>query len=228
MIAVGVCAAWLLSMSLLPALIVVLPVKHVTRGKALELWMSCVGRVANRGNDCVCWWTMTAVVLIIASFIPDNRIGEQWHEYFDDTFSVQRAIDKTAQYMGGLHLIHYDLRSGKEDGLHAPEYLRDVEAFALWLEQQPEVANVDRLTQLLARLHMNMHADDVTARVLPDNRELAAQLLLLYELSLPLGMGLENTVDMRRRASRMTVSLKRTDSETADRLRSTCRRLAKH
>jgi len=212
MIAVGVCAAWLLSMSLLPALIVVLPVKHVTRGKALELWMSALAEwlIGQRLRVLV---TMTAVVLIIASFIPDNRIGEQWHEYFDDTFSVQRAIDKTAQYMGGLHLIHYDLRSGKEDGLHAPEYLRDVEAFALWLEQQPEVANVDRLTQLLARLHMNMHADDVNARVLPDNRELAAQLLLLYELSLPLGMGLENTVDMRRSASRMTVSLKRTDSE---------------
>ena len=44
------------------------------------------------------------------------------------------------------------------------------------------------------------------------SRELAAQLLLLYELSLPLGMGL-NTINIERSASRLTVSVKRSTSE---------------
>ena len=212
MIAVGVGVAWVLSMTLLPALLMLLPLSNPSRGQRMEAYMSAFADWLIRYRMKILV-TMTAIILGIASLIPNNRIGEQWHAYFDDTFAVQRAINRSAEFMGGLHIIQYNLRSGREDGLHEPAYLHDVEAFAVWLEQQPEVTNVDRVTQLLARLNMNMHDDNPAFRLVPASRELAAQLLLLYELSLPLGMGLQNTLNMGRSASRLTISLKRTDSE---------------
>ncbi len=47
------------------------------------------------------------------------------------------------------------------------------------------------------RLNMNLHGDDPEYYRLPEQRDLAAQYLLLYELSLPYGLDLNNqmTVD---------------------------------
>lgn len=103
----------------------------------------------------------------------------RWHaRHTAGDYFVNRSNDGDLR-LGGLHIIQYNLRSGREDGLHEPAYLHDVEAFATWLEQQPEVTNADRVTQLLARLNMNMHEDNPAFRLAPASREVAAQLLLL-------------------------------------------------
>ena len=47
---------------------------------------------------------------------------------------------------------------------------------------------------------------------MPDNEQLAAQLLLMYELSLPQGMGIENYVTFDKSASRTTILLTPSDS----------------
>jgi predicted RND superfamily exporter protein len=155
---------------------------------------------------------MTLIIVAITAQIPRNQIGEQWHAYFDETFAVQRAIEASAEHMDGLHIIQYNLETRDGDEINNPQYLADVEAFGQWLLTQPEVVNVDRLTELLERLNMNLHGDDPAFRKVPQTRELAAQLLFMYELSLPMGQSLENTISLDRTSTRMTVSLKRTTS----------------
>lgn len=211
MIAVGVCVAWFLSMTLLPALLMLIPVHRPQSGRAMESAMDRFAEwlIARKRTVLA---TMAIIIVAIAAQIPRNQIGEQWHAYFDETFAVQRAIEASAEHMGGLHIIQYNLETRSGDEINNPRFLADVEAFGRWLEQQQEVVNVDRLTELLARLNMNLHDDDPAYRQLPQTRELAAQLLFLYELSLPLGQSLENTINLERTSTRMTVSLKRTTS----------------
>jgi hypothetical protein len=48
---------------------------------------------------------------------------------------------------------------------------------------------------------------------LPENAELAAQYLLLYELSVPFGSDLNNLIDVGKTATRMTVTMHRLSSE---------------
>ncbi len=212
MIAIGVCAAWFLSMTFLPAALMLIPVRDPGKGKGLERAMDRFAEwlLRERKRVLVC---SGVVIIVIAAWIPTNEIGEEWHAYFDETFAVQRSIDASAHYMGGLHILHYNLRTDIKHSINDPAYLADVEKLAQWLESQPEVVHVDRITELIARLNMNMHGDDPAMRRVPESRELAAQLLLLYELSLPIGMGLENTINIERSASRLTVSVKRSTSE---------------
>jgi len=61
-------------------------------------------------------------------------------------------------------------------------------------------------------LNKNLHNDDEAWFKVPESRELAAQYLLLYELSLPLGLGLDDTINNSRSASRLTVSFSKADS----------------
>ncbi len=212
MVALGVVAAWALSMTFLPAVIAIAPVRHVDRGARIEICMHEYAEwlIAHRRPIL---FACGIIVVTLASFIPSNKLGEKWHEYFDQTFEVRVALDAAEVHFGGLHSLHYDVRGRGPGTINEPRYLRDLETFAKWLEAQPEVTHVGRLSQLIERLNMNLHGDDPDWRRLPDSRELSAQLLLLYELSLPLGMGLESTIDVERAGTLLVADVRRMDSE---------------
>jgi len=52
-----------------------------------------------------------------------------------------------------------------------------------------------------------MHGDDEAFYKLPDSRELAAQYLLLYEMSLPYGLDLNNQIDVAKRSTKVNIVL---------------------
>ncbi|NKC12177.1 MAG: MMPL family transporter [Gammaproteobacteria bacterium] len=217
MIAFGVAVAWALSMTLLPAILALAPVRHVDRGSALESGMSRYAEWLLAHRHAVL--AVTGLVIItLASCIPRNQLGERWHEYFDDTFEAKKATDVSIDHFGGIHVVLYDVRARSADGINDPAYLRDLEKFSNWLEAQPPISYVNRVTTLLKRLNKNLHGDDPDWHRLPDSRELSAQLLLLYELSLPLGMGLENTINVERSGSQVQIIAEPMNSEALRRL----------
>ena len=97
-------------------------------------------------------------------------------------------------------------RSGEEGGINDPKYLQNVEDFANWFREQPEVRHVYSITDIIKRLNQNMHGDDPTFYKIPEKRNLAAQYLLLYEMNLPFGLDLNNRINVDKSSSRMTVS----------------------
>jgi predicted RND superfamily exporter protein len=69
------------------------------------------------------------------------------------------------------------------------------------------VEHVYSYADIIKRLNKNMHGDDSAWYRIPEDRELAAQYLLLYELSLPFGLDLNDRISVDKSASRVTVSL---------------------
>ena len=60
----------------------------------------------------------------------------------------------------------------------------------------------------MKRLNKNMHGDDQKMYRLPDQRDLSAQYLLLYEMSLPYGLDLNNQINIDKSATRFIATLK--------------------
>ncbi len=85
-----------------------------------------------------------------------------------------------------------------------------MEEFANWYRHQPKVVHVSTITDTMKRLNKNMHQDDESYYRLPEERNLAAQYLLLYEMSLPFGLDLNNQINVDKSASRMIVTLRGT------------------
>ena len=75
-----------------------------------------------------------------------------------------------------------------------------------WLREQPETRHVTALTDVIKRLNRNMHGDQESFHKLPESRDLAAQYLLLYEMSLPFGLDLNNQIDIDKSSLRLTVN----------------------
>jgi len=205
-VAMGITAAFVYSVTLLPALMLLLPVR--VRAATTKHTM-LVDRFAEFviARRRLLFWGMGLLVALLVIFIPRNELNDEFIKYFDKSIDFRNDTEFATSHLTGIYTIEYSLGNGEVGGISEPEFLRDVERFADWYRQQPGVLHVNSLTDIMRRLNKNMHGDDPAWYRLPDQRDLAAQYLLLYEMSLPYGLDLNNQVDISKSATRMTVSL---------------------
>lgn len=104
-------------------------------------------------------------------------------------------------------MIEYSLNAGEEGGISDVAYLENLEKFTVWLRAQPEVIHVHSYADVIKRLNKNMHGDDAAWYRIPEDRNLAAQYLLLYELSLPFGLDLNDRINIDKSATRISVTV---------------------
>jgi len=205
-VAFGVVASFILSVSFLPALMSLLPIKvrQIEQGK--DSLMIHLGDfvVAQRNRLLL---GMTALVIALVLFIPRNELNDVFVHYFDETVAFRADTDYTTDHLTGTYTADYSLASGDSGGINNPQFLREVAAFSEWWRQQPETMHVNVFTDTMKRLNMNMHGDDPAFYRLPEERNLAAQYLLLYEMSLPYGLDLNNQISVDKSETRMTASL---------------------
>ncbi len=203
-VALGVFCAFVYSMTLLPVLLSALPV-HLTAVRVEK--DDIFDRFSNfvTGRYRLLLWLTTLAALILAMGIPRIELTDKWAHYFDDRYEFRRSADFISENLAGLDILEYSLDAGREGGITDPGYLQAVETFAAWYREQPEVFHVQAFSDIMKRLNRNMHADDPEFYRLPDNPQLAAQYLLLYELSLPAGFDLNDRIEITRSATRMTV-----------------------
>ncbi len=212
MVAIGVFFAYLFSMLLIPALLMILPVGQRKNHQPMK---QSIDRFADWviGHRHRLLYGIGFVVALFTAFIGNNRLTERWHDYFDHTFPERQAIEAINARLSGVHALRYSVDTGRQDGINDPAYLVALDQFVQWYRQQEEVAYVAAISDTLKRLNKSMHGDDPDRYHLPESPELTAQYLLFYELSLPLGLGLENVISQGRSATQMVVVVHKTHSE---------------
>lgn len=204
-VAIGVCFAYLLSLSFLPALVRVLPPSKARQRRVESGLMERLANFVIRRRHPLLVVSLVIAVALTAGNAR-NHVNDQYSKYFDESVEFRVATDFADHSLAGLYNIQYSLESGTRGGVSEPAYLQTVEEFANWLRRQPEVRHVQSYTDIMKRLNRNMHGDAPDRYRLPEQRDLAAQYLLLYELSLPFGLDLTNTVNFDKSATRMVVS----------------------
>ncbi|OAD19324.1 integral membrane protein [Candidatus Thiomargarita nelsonii] len=206
-VAMGVMIAFILSVTLLPALMAILPVRPRPQTAKTIQAMDHLGEFVVRRRQALLWGMGSVIVLVVA-FVPRNELNDDFVKYFDESFAFRRATDFVTENLTGLYDIHYSLSAGESEGISDPTFLRTVEEFVQWYQQQPEVMHVSTITDTFKRLNKNMHGDDPAYYRLPEERELAAQYLLLYEMSLPYGLDLNNQINIDKSATRVAITTK--------------------
>ncbi|MDE2928782.1 MAG: MMPL family transporter [Acidobacteriota bacterium] len=211
LVALGVLFGFVYSVTLLPALFSILPLRARPARPGRSPFFDRLGDfvVAHRA---LVLWSSIFVVVALATGIPRNELSDNWAHHFDDHYAFRTDTDFVTANLTGIDRLEYSLNSEREGGITDPEYLRTVDAFAEWCRDQPEVHHVQAFTDIMKRVNRNLHGDDPAFYRIPDDAELAAQFLLLYEFSLPFGADLNDRVDIAKSATRMTVVLKETST----------------
>jgi predicted RND superfamily exporter protein len=207
MVAFGVLASFFFSVFLLPAFMTALPITvKVKRNSKRHAAMTKFGEFVVQRRKPLMWGMLGLIVFLIA-FVPRNQLNDIFVHYFDQSIQFRQDADYFVDNLSGLLLIDYSLNSGEPGGISNPQFLNDVENFTQWFRQQPETIHVNSITDTMKRLNKNMHGDDPNWYRVPQERELAAQYLLLYEMSLPYGLDLNNQINIDKSSTRFTVSL---------------------
>ena len=205
--AVGVLAAWILSLTLLPALLSFTPMRVAPREEGRErnrAMRALADFVIARPRLLFVSAGLAAVALI--SFIPTLTLSDQWREYFAPRIEFRAETDKAIEHFG-FYPVEFSVPAGAPGAVSEPSYLETLAAFTEWLRTQPDVRHVHSISDIMKRLNKNLNGDDPAFYRLPEERDLAAQYLLLYELSLPFGLDLNDRITIDKSATRVTVSL---------------------
>lgn len=203
LVAFGDIASYLLAVTFLPALLAVLPARAVRR-RDLPVIQSVAELVIRRHRAVL--WGVGAVALLLVANLPRNELNDVFVNYFDHSVAFRTDTEYTTEHLTGVYHVHYALAAGEAGGISDPDFMREVDAFAAWFRAQPETIHVASYTDIMKRLNRNLHGDDPAFHRLPDDRELAAQYLLLYEMSLPYGLDLNNQINVDKSSVRVSVA----------------------
>jgi len=203
-VGIGVLAAMVYTLTLLPALVTLLPIGRRTSQASASTLMDKLAEfvIAKRK------FLLPGTALLVAGLavgVSQLRLEDDFLRYFDERYEFRQDADFIEERLTGVSGIEFPLPSGEAQGVNDPAFLKEVTAFTDWLRKQPEVTYVSSLTDTIKRLNMNMHGDDPTFFKIPDNREEASQYLFLYELSIGYGMDLTDRINVDRRTMRVTV-----------------------
>ena len=102
---------------------------------------------------------------------------------FSEKVPVRRTTQFVDDHMAGSYSIVYVFDSGEEDGIKNPAVLREVERVQRVAEKHPLVTKTYSAVDLMKDINQSFHNGDPEYYVIPDNRELIAQYLLVYEMS---------------------------------------------
>ncbi|MEM9168763.1 MAG: MMPL family transporter [Pseudomonadota bacterium] len=205
--ATGIFFAWMLSITLLPALLSLAPIRVKPRegGRDGQTFFGGFADAVVRYSTPLFIVTGLAVVAL-GSQIPTINLSDQWREYFAPRIEFRADSDAMIEDFG-FYPIEFSIPAGEPGGVSNPDYLEKLEAYTVWLREQDGVRHVYSITDIMKRLNKNLNEDRAEEYRLPDDRELSAQYLLLYELSLPYGLDLNDRINIDKSASRVTATL---------------------
>ncbi|WP_435276387.1 efflux RND transporter permease subunit [Psychrobium sp. nBUS_13] len=146
--------------------------------------------------------------LFAALHVTDNVIDDDAIRYFDRDTDFRQAADFADQHMAGVRDILIAVDSGETEGVYEPDFMLKNQSLIAWLRQQPEVNNVYSFIDKLKSLNQHTLSGLATDFKVPDSSESIAQLVLLYEMSLPYGYEINHLISMDKSSIKLHVFLK--------------------
>ena len=206
--AIGMIAAFFYSVLTLPALLAILPVRIKVR-TSKEGQVTFLERLSEfvilRKRAVV---VATSLFILGSTFLVfKNELNDEFVKYFSTDTTFRQDTDYISDNLTGIYTMEFSVGSGESGGINNPEYLNKLKDFEDWLYTNSEVIHVNAFTDVMKHVNKSMHGDDLSYFKVPQNREEAAQYLLLYEMSLPFGLDLNNQINVDKSESRVIVTL---------------------
>lgn len=211
---IGVAAAFLFSVFMLPALVAILPfkVKVKPTEKQSNPVLNALAELVIKRRVVLLIGSIIVVVLVSTMSVK-NELNNRFVEFFDKEVPFRSETDYISENLTGIYNIEYSLGTGVADGITDPSYLHHLDEFEKWYKSQPEVVHVSSFSEIMKRVNRSMHGDKQSFYTIPKTKEESSQFLLLYEMSLPYGLDLNNQINVDKSETRFTVTLKNISSK---------------
>jgi len=214
----GTVAILLMSYTLVPAILMLIPEKHILRMvKAREeknqgsfSWLSRLGRFCVEKAKPILViglvWMVVATVGLARIRVNNNMVN--WFKWGSVIRTSDREMNK---HLGGTSTAYLVIQ-GQEDGVVAtPALLRQIEGLQRELEKEPLVGKTFSVADYIKRVNRVLHDDDPAFDRIPDTeREVGQTLFLLQSSAKP--RHLDNVIDYPSKTANIILQLKSWDA----------------
>lgn len=223
----GTLYAFYASLFTMPALLLVLPIKtnvgvNLLEKKgatsknsrfieSLESWIS--------RNQVSIRWSSLSVAAIAFYLITWIEMDSNALKFFKESTEFRQATEYIDNNIIGTNPVEFNFDSGSKDGIYEPEFLAKVEKFVEYIDQNKDefhITYTSSIVDVIKRLNKTMNGDQEEFWKLPledrvyaegdtiPAKQLITQYMLLYTMSLPQGMDLNNQISLDNRYLRVT------------------------
>lgn len=224
--AVGVVIAWIYSMTLLPAAMVLVrapvrrqPDAHRADARtAVELsWPSRV--LATLVLERPVSVAAISGILVALGLLGASRIevDDAWIDNFSPSEPLYVADQVINQRMDGVNYMDIVIESSQPEGLLQPGVLRRIEALEQFMLGLPHVQGTTSIADYVKQMNKAVNDGDPAAYSIPDDANTIAQLLLLYGFSAD-PTDLEEEIDSLYQSALVRTSLDRSVYRNNDRV----------
>jgi len=180
-VAMGVVWAYLVTLTLLPALIMWVPTRRIPRPLGVRGMIRRVSDlVTQRGN--ALFWGLSVIIVVCLAMLPLNKVDFDRFEFIDKDSDFHRVITALAEKIGNDQSLVYAIDSGQYYGIADPAFMLEVERFADWLEEQPDVSVVNSYVGMLKTLNEAENDNDEAWHILPEDNLQVIDYLVGYQL----------------------------------------------
>ena len=188
-VAFGILVAWLLSITLNPAIAMLIPDKALrnfgrtddTSG-ALASIMHGFRNLSGRYPKAIIF---TSLVLVVVSAVGLSMIvvNDNPVKWFKKSHPIRIADTAMNKHLAGTYMNYLVVEGVEDDQMKEPEVLRYMESLQQDLEKDPIVGAVSGLPDIVKKVRYELFEADSAKAVLPDDKTETAQMLFLFEMS---------------------------------------------
>ena len=148
--------------------------------------------------------TAMSIFIVLGLGIFQAKVDSNTVKYFKESFPFRVAVNEMQEKLTGPMSYEIIVDSKKNDGIKDPKFLNTVEKFYKeFYATYPDARHVSSLMDVVKTFNKVLNG----SKTVPQDQELIAQYLLLYSLSLPQGMEINDKMDIDERLLRVSASM---------------------
>ena len=190
--AAGVLLSLIYTLVLMPAMIAILPIKHkndektLSRKKAMDKILLGIARFSTANHKLIIGFAGIAFIVAIIGILKLSFFHDPL-KWMPPSWETRQATELVDVKMKGSGFIEVIIDTGEVNGLYDPKLMTAIETLNSKISniatESVFVGKTISVLDILKESNQALHANDEAFYKIPNNRELIAQELLLFENS---------------------------------------------
>ena len=216
--AFGILAAWLFSVTVVPASIMLMNEKGFLKTFAHEgkhPWqkriLKAIGNFSwNRNILVIIGFSVLFIIGVYGiSLIQVNDNPVRW---FKERHPLRQADKVMNQFFGGTYMAYLVAEGDAPEAIKSPVAMRYLDNLQGFLEKDPIVGKTSSVVDIVKRINFVLHDEDKDYDAVPDNKDAIGQMLFLFQSSGDPD-DLDNFLDIDARQANIWIQMKGGDNQ---------------
>jgi len=192
-VSIGVILAWALTMTLIPAYIMLMPerkfanfgMQHTRHPGGQGYLARVLPKVGHSALNYAKPITVLAILLSLASMYGISKLipNDNPMKWFGESHEIRKADKILNEMFAGSYMAYLSLKASENQAFKEPEVLNYINDFQAYINKSETVGKTIAMTEIVKTVHRELFSGNEEQYRIPDTRAAVAQTLLTFQNS---------------------------------------------